>query len=158
MSLFGRGLLLGSIGRGRGAGVLRKVGMVLGLGCGGPSRVGGTSLTKELSMWGMIGSWKGSKSLSRLYGKNEDDRLDWLYAKKGKCKSFYSFGAGKNGYLPLEDYLEPDGLDQSRFFYMGSFLVKDFDKRKRPLTTFSFITPKLKAYRVWYYPCLELCE
>ena len=54
MSLFGRGLLLGSIGRGRGAGVLRKVGMVLGLGCGGPSRVGGTSLTKELSMWGMV--------------------------------------------------------------------------------------------------------
>lgn len=52
-----------------------------------------------------------------------------MYAKKGKCKSFYSFGAGKNGYHTLEDYLEPDGLDQSRFFYMGSFLVKDFDVR-----------------------------
>ena len=54
MSLFGRGLLLGSIGRGRGAGVLRKVGMVLGVGCGRPSRVGGASLTKALSMWAMV--------------------------------------------------------------------------------------------------------
>ena len=55
MSHFGKGLLLGSIGRRRGISVQGKLGMAMGLGCGRPLGVGGKSLVEEpLSMWEIV--------------------------------------------------------------------------------------------------------
>ena len=55
MSLFGKGLSLGSLGRRRGVSVLGKVGMLLGLGCARPSGEVGTSSIKGLLLvWAMV--------------------------------------------------------------------------------------------------------
>ncbi|RVX06965.1 hypothetical protein CK203_014933 [Vitis vinifera] len=93
----GRGLLLASMGGG-GLACTRESRIVISFGCGRPSRVVETSVVAEpLTMWAMVEGWKGFKSFSQDFKekevrRNEDYKLDWLDAKKGKfLVNSYSF-------------------------------------------------------------------